>query len=129
MRRSRSARPAEPRRGAIRRDVEGDVAVEDLDLHLRLRTLEVRELRGARLLDALPALLEVDLALVTGNLELLRGRLGLHVLPEVVVHAGAFDDDRLDRLDLGAPADRPHRISMNCCSGGLGVQPLRTTKW
>ena len=42
--------------------------------------------------------------------ELLRRRLGLHVLPEVVVHAGAFDDDRLDRLDLGAAADRPHRI-------------------
>ena len=81
-----------------------------MNLRLGLRALEKGELGRANLLDALLALRGVDLALVAGDRELLSRSFRLHVLPEVVVHASAFDDDRLDRDHPVAAADRAHGV-------------------
>ena len=107
-----------PRGRAGRVDVVGDRVVQALDLFLRLRALEVRKLRRARLLDPLPSIGDVDLSLVARHRELLRRGVGLHVLPEVVVRAFAFDGQGLDGLDA-VPATQGRRASRGALRGGL----------
>src|SRR5687768_3143905 len=94
----------EARRLALRVDVERHRAIQALDLRLGLRPLEVRKLRRARLLNALAAVRDVDLALVAGDGKLLAGGFRLHVLPEVVVHALALDGQRLYRFNAAPSA-------------------------
>ena len=98
------------RGGAVRRDVVSDVAVDAEYLRLRLLSLEVREVRRPRLLDAHGSAGDVDCAFVALQDEGLASRLGRHVLPEVAVRSFAFDDERLDGEQAIATAERGRGI-------------------
>ena len=91
-------------------DVEGDLAIETLNLFLRLLALEIRKLRRSRLLDPLPAVGDVDDSPVVINFEGLVVQVGLQILPEVVVHAGAINGQGLHRGNRASPADGLQRI-------------------
>src|SRR5258705_12843803 len=81
------------RRRSVSGHVVGHIAIDAEDLFLRLLSLEVREVRRARLLDALAAAGDIDRALVAGDRERLPGGLGRHVLAEVAVRALAFEHE------------------------------------
>src|SRR6478752_4849018 len=103
-------RAGETRRLTCRTDVESDGSVETLNLVLWLLPLEKRELGCAALLDPLAVVGDVDDAAIGINIEGLVGQIGLHVLAEVVVHAGAIDRQSLHGGDLASPAHRLQRI-------------------
>ena len=94
------------RRRAVGADVVGDLAVHALDLRLRLRPLEVGEVRRPRLRRAHPRPVDLDLALEGADREGLAGQPGPQVLAEVVLRAGAVHRQYAGRLDARLPAQR-----------------------
>ena len=84
-------------------------AVDPEDLLLRRLSLEVREVRRARLVGPRAQRRHVDGA-PEGDAEGLRGGLGRHVLPQVAVGAFTLDHQRLDSEHLVAPSERRRRI-------------------
>ena len=94
------------RRGAVGRHGVADLAGDAEHLPLRLRPLEVREVRRPRLLDPRLPGGDVDRPLVAGDVELLTGRFRRHVLTEIAVGPFAFDDDRADGENPVAAAQR-----------------------
>ena len=97
-------RRARPR--SIGRDVVRDVAVEAEHLTLRRLTLEVGEVRRARLFGARPPTGEINRAFESAHDKSLNGPFRRQVLTQVPVGAVAFDDQRLDGEDPVAPAER-----------------------
>ncbi len=117
-------------RRAVGADVVGDVAVHALDLRLRLRPLEVGEVRRPRLRRAHPRPVDLNLALEGADREGLAGQPGPQILAEVVLRCRCRPSSvrRPPRCAPARPAPRRHRRPAAARACGACRPPRRSRR-